>query len=521
MISFIPSPSLLTAKSINPFNSVDSHHRSLVINSSKRINRKCDVLQAVTISGNNEGHTSKLFRNTDIFRSAAQSFSNHLPTARGLAALLLIDFAFKSIFSMAHVCFPPALAGMLGLLTTLMCFEKFNPKISASINTFFAPAVAFLSRWMAVFFIPVLIMLPLSAQPYPPARDVFKITSVILSGFILSLSSSALLSLGLGRLSQLFKQSDPVVQSQSANTKAKSTGSPSPPSAKTTFFWGFASILSSISALVSPGISLIARICMSIGTTLFCFCLSQRLPSKLKSLFHPLIVTIGSTLLFLFAFGKVSGMGLFAVLAEYLTKGQNGSTFGGGDILMKILGPAIVSFAIQIYSRRELIRNHALEVFGTTTIASIVSLFGTALLCRVFGVPDEFRLALIPRMVTAPLAICIGDILGADSALAGSIAATTGLLGASFYKLVLDKLGIDCPVSRGLSTGTSSHGIGTAAILKEQDAFAFSATAMALCGIVSTVLVSIPEIRTLLVAVALGSDAAKLPASVLRGVLAR
>jgi putative effector of murein hydrolase len=85
-----------------------------------------------------------------------------------------------------------------------------------------------------------------------------------------------------------------------------------------------------------------------------------------------------------------------------------------------------------------------------------------------------------------------------------SIAILTGLIGASFGASILDAFGIKDPVARGLSLGAASHGLGTAAIANEKDAFPFAAVSMALTASISTVIVSIPMFRTALVKLALG-----------------
>lgn len=66
---------------------------------------------------------------------------------------------------------------------------------------------------------------------------------------------------------------------------------------------------------------------------------------------------------------------------------------------------------------------------------------------------------------------------------------------------------VEDPAARGLSQGGSAHGLGTAAMVDEPTAFAFSAVAMALTATASTVLVSIPSVRAALLSVALGASA--------------
>ncbi len=44
---------------------------------------------------------------------------------------------------------------------------------------------------------------------------------------------------------------------------------------------------------------------------------------------------------------------------------------GGGDILMSFLGVVILSFGFRIFGQRRLMKRHAPEIFGSTTISSL------------------------------------------------------------------------------------------------------------------------------------------------------
>ena len=117
------------------------------------------------------------------------------------------------------------------------------------------------------------------------------------------------------------------------------------------------------------------------------------------------------------------------------------------------------------------------------------------------------RPAALSRQVTAPLAIAIAGILRADPSLAATIVVVTGLLCANFGRALLDACGVRSPVARGLAMGAAGHGLGTAAMAEEPEAFPFAAIAMALNAALSTVLVSVPLVRRLLLAAA-GAPAA-------------
>ena len=70
------------------------------------------------------------------------------------------------------------------------------------------------------------------------------------------------------------------------------------------------------------------------------------------------------------------------------------------------------------------------------------------------------------------------------------------MLGANVAKALLDWSGVKDLIARGMSTASSSHGIGTAALVAEEpDTLPFCGLAYALVGVTSTLLMSIPLLQ--------------------------
>ncbi|KAL3895975.1 MAG: hypothetical protein SGARI_007291 [Bacillariaceae sp.] len=180
----------------------------------------------------------------------------------------------------------------------------------------------------------------------------------------------------------------------------------------------------------------------------------------------------------------IEGGSFAAMLKAYkMGNGWNGLFgTGAGDILLFMLGPAVVSLAISMYEKRQLIKDNAKEVAAGVAVSSIGGLFGTALMVRLAGIAKpSLRVALLSRNITSPLAMAIASILGADSStisLAVSMVVVTGLIGANFGASILSSFGINNPVARGLGIGAAAHGLGTAAFVNEKDAFPFAAISM-------------------------------------------
>lgn len=216
---------------------------------------------------------------------------------------------------------------------------------------------------------------------------------------------------------------------------------------------------------------------------------------------HPLVTCTVGTIALMALLGAVSGTGFTNALAGYYIRGTG---WGGGNVLAALLGPAVITFAFTMDKHRVLALKRYVEVIGVSLFATFSSLFGTALFARAIKVSPQSRLLMMPRTITAPLAVPIASLLNANVALAASVVALTGLLGANLAATILSILGVRDPVIRGLSVGTSGHGLGTAAVSNEGATFAFSALSMTLVGIFSTLFVAYPPCRKLLLRVALG-----------------
>eukprot|EP00751_Fragilariopsis_kerguelensis_P046081 CAMPEP_0170983628 /NCGR_PEP_ID=MMETSP0736-20130129/4361_1 /TAXON_ID=186038 /ORGANISM="Fragilariopsis kerguelensis, Strain L26-C5" /LENGTH=626 /DNA_ID=CAMNT_0011407131 /DNA_START=77 /DNA_END=1958 /DNA_ORIENTATION=+ len=256
------------------------------------------------------------------------------------------------------------------------------------------------------------------------------------------------------------------------------------------------------------------------STTLSGFVYGSRLPKKTKKIIHPLVtcLTITWTVMVLFAKCtertfidmlssirwdkdfKCTERTFINMLSSYKMgqgfHGLNGT--GAGDILLFLLGPAVMSLSISMYDKRDLIRDNFFQILSAVSVSSIGGLFGTAWMVRLMG--------LVKPSLRSPLAMAIAGLLGASAptvSIAVSMVVVTGLFGANFGAASLTKAGIKDPVARGMGIGAAAHGLGTAAFVDEKDAFPFAAISMALTATAVTCLISVPPIKKLVLQIAL------------------
>jgi putative effector of murein hydrolase len=109
---------------------------------------------------------------------------------------------------------------------------------------------------------------------------------------------------------------------------------------------------------------------------------------------------------------------------------------------------------------------------------------------RLFGLDSMTIASLMPRSVTAPIAMGISELIGGIPSLTAIITIITGIIGASLGTFTLDILRVKNMAARGFGIGLASHGIGTArAMSRDQTAGVFAAVAMGLSGIVTSLIV--------------------------------
>eukprot|EP00804_Cyclotella_cryptica_P015521 CCRYP_003557-RC/>CCRYP_003557-RC protein AED:0.31 eAED:0.31 QI:0/-1/0/1/-1/0/1/0/249 len=240
-------------------------------------------------------------------------------------------------------------------------------------------------------------------------------------------------------------------------------------------------------------------------TTLSSFVFGANLPKSFTKIVHPLVTCTCLTWLAAKALASLTGSTFIEMLQSYKAGTLTAFSAGAGDILLFLLGPAVIALACQMYSRKKLMRENISTVGVSTLVSSLGGLYGTAAAVRFLRIINPtIRLSLLSRNITSPLAMAIASMLGADTSLAVTIVVLTGLFGANFGSAILDAAGIKDAVARGLGIGAAAHGLGTAAFSNEKDAFPFAAIAMALTASACTVLVSLPPVKRSVLNLALG-----------------
>lgn len=176
-----------------------------------------------------------------------------------------------------------------------------------------------------------------------------------------------------------------------------------------------------------------------------------------------------------------------------LTRTPYPSYFSGAQFIHFLLGPAVVALGWPLWQRRAELRRHGLPLGLAALAGGAAAALSAGLLGHWLGLPRDVLMSLVPKSVTAPVAMGLAEQIGGIPALAAVFAVLTGMVGALSGKYLFLWLGIatDGPGwrIRGFALGTAAHGIGAARALQvHPDAGAYAGLALGLQVVLSSLL---------------------------------
>lgn len=129
--------------------------------------------------------------------------------------------------------------------------------------------------------------------------------------------------------------------------------------------------------------------------------------------------------------------------------------------LSHMLGPATVAFAVPIYKNLPIIKKYIGTILISLTTGTLVAIFSTFLLSKLFHLKYDFIVSILPRSITTPIAIEVSKEIGGLPTLTTVFVIITGVMGGIVGPSVLKWLSIKTPIAKGLALGMGAHGVGT------------------------------------------------------------
>lgn len=135
---------------------------------------------------------------------------------------------------------------------------------------------------------------------------------------------------------------------------------------------------------------------------------------------------------------------------------------GYTHLLMALLGPATVAFAVPIWQQRALLARHWPALLLGMLAGSAVAIASSWWLANALALDGEVSRSLVPRSITTPFAMPVAQRLGGVPELAAIFVMLTGTFGALLGSLLLKWLPLRTALARGALFGVGAHGAGVA-----------------------------------------------------------
>ncbi|GAB6991964.1 LrgB family protein [Paenibacillus pini] len=156
----------------------------------------------------------------------------------------------------------------------------------------------------------------------------------------------------------------------------------------------------------------------------------------------------------------------------------------GGSWLTFILGPATIALGVPIYKHADQIRRSWKSILSGITVGAVCGLLSTGAIVLLMGGTSEMAWTLMPKSATTPISMEVSRMYGGYPELTAVLTVLTGLMGSMMGPSLLRLCGITDETAIGVAIGTTSHGIGTARVLKDSEWMgAVSGFSMGLTGI--------------------------------------
>lgn len=320
-----------------------------------------------------------VFMVNEITESSTSKSQSSVPTLMGMASLVALDKTASNFFVKMGISFPSSLIVMSSVFAILSALKETVSDVADSIVDFYLPSLAFIKVWLPVFFVPPLVVLPLKFTTI--SRILGPILSLVVVGLVSSLVSTA-------TVAEIFK---PSFKNSRPGSDRYYVGMPqepvpiNPPSLK------LPGIISPLLAMAASIISFkfggtkvkaVSTKSFGISSTIFSYLFGlQHLPAIIRTVIHPVLICGGLTAILQVGFGKLSGL----LPAQALTNYFGSGVAGAGDMISSLLGPAVISFGLQLYLHKQMLINNAARVLFTTVFSALIGLYSSAIMAQKVG----------------------------------------------------------------------------------------------------------------------------------------
>ena len=166
----------------------------------------------------------------------------------------------------------------------------------------------------------------------------------------------------------------------------------------------------------------------------------------------------------------------------------------GSRMINFMLGPTVVVLGYLLYEQVAALRANAVSIVTSVFVGCVTGIVSVIFIARYFGADQALIASLEPKSVTTPIAMSIAERSRGIPSIAAVVVIVVGIFGGIVGPFILEKLGIQSRIAKGLALGAAAHGLGTARAMEIGTIEgAISGLAIGVMGIMTAVLVPVIE----------------------------
>ena len=158
--------------------------------------------------------------------------------------------------------------------------------------------------------------------------------------------------------------------------------------------------------------------------------------------------------------------------------------------LTLILMPATVALGYPIYKNIELLKQNKRIIYTAFFIATILAIITTYLTAKFCHADLQVIESMLPKSVTAPIAVEISRNIGGIPELTACVVVLTGVFGGMFGHKILELIKVKNDIAIGLSIGAASHVVGTARCVEKgrEKQIVMASVALVIVGVLTAII---------------------------------
>lgn len=186
-----------------------------------------------------------------------------------------------------------------------------------------------------------------------------------------------------------------------------------------------------------------------------------------------------------------AGLGIIFILKTF---DINFETYNeSASYLTFLLIPATISLGYPLYKNIHLLTKHKRIIYSAFIFATACAILTTYITAKFCHTDMNIIISLLPKSVTAPIAVEISKTLGGIPELTACIVMLTGVFGAILGHKILEIIKIKNDIAIGLSIGAASHVLGTSSCIEKgkEKQIVMATLALIFVGILTAILIPI------------------------------